>query len=120
MYETLIMLKPEASFSLDDLEQLVRKLVSKSVERKASAVILSLDSSYLQIDYSNASHVIEESREMAERYSLNCQDCAERFEMHADDMDMDFFNDYLVINEHLEKTNKFIIFDPNQGKLFGS
>jgi hypothetical protein len=31
--------------------------------------------------------------------------------------EMDLFNDYLMINERLQKTGKVIIFDPQDGKL---
>ena len=37
--------------------------------------------------------------------------------MGGDDVEMTLFNDYLLINERLQKTGHFVIFDPQEGKL---
>ena len=40
--------------------------------------------------------------------------------MNGEDADMDLFNDYLLVNERLDATGHFFVFDPTEGKLFGT
>ena len=122
MYEMLIMLKPDATFSCDEMATILRnvgQLSGKTVECLGTSVTLKSGDAYLQVDFSNAPHVIEESKEIAVACDIPCHRCAVRFEMNGDDPDMDLFNDYLLVNERLDSTGNFFIFDPSEGKLFG-
>ena len=123
MYETLIMLKPETRFSVDELERVVRDVAAGgtgAVERNGSSIILKTPASYLQIDYSEAPSVLEESEEISRRFGLECRRCRSRFEMHGEDVDMQLFNDYVLINERLGSTHKFFIFSQAEGKPFST
>jgi hypothetical protein len=71
----------------------------------------------LDLVWHNAGHVVEESNEIAERFGVPSQGCRARFEMAGDDPDMELFNDYLLINERLQDTGKFVIFDTQECKL---
>lgn len=120
MYDTLIMLKPEASFTVDQLYALVMEVVASGeaiVERDVEAIRITTDSATLNIDWNDDAHVIEESHEIAAEFGVPSQGCPARFEMAGDDPDMDFFNDYLIINEKLQATGKFVIFDTQEGRL---
>ena len=122
MYDTLIMLKPDATFSPDEMAMVLRNVAQsggRTVECRGTSVIRKSGGAYLQVDFSNGPHVIEESKEIAVAYGIPCDHCAARFEMNGDDPDMDLFNDYLLVNERLEATGNFFIFDPIEGKLLG-
>jgi hypothetical protein len=120
MYDTLIMLKPDASFTVDELHALVADVTrtkSAAVEREGSHVRVAVGSASLLIAWHNAAHIVEESNEIAERFGVPSQGCRARFEMAGDDPDMELFNDYLLINERLQATGKFVIFDTQECKL---
>jgi len=121
MYETIIMLKPEATFTVDELQTVVERVAQTGkrsvVQRKGSTVRVTQGKAILDICWNNSAHVLTESNEIAKRFGIPSQGCRGRFEMRADDPDMDLFNDYLIINEHLEETGKFVIFDIHERKL---
>jgi hypothetical protein len=120
MYDTLIMLKPDASFTVDELHALVVDVMNSkaaAVEREGNHVRVTTGSGSLDIVWHNAGHVVEESNEIAERFGVPSQGCRARFEMAGDDPDMELFNDYLLINERLQDTGKFVIFDTQECKL---
>ena len=76
--------------------------------------------SRLTIEFNDAPHVVEESQEIAEAFGIPCGQCDARFEMSGDDPDMELFNDYLLVNERLDAAGCFFVFDPTEGKLFGT
>jgi hypothetical protein len=120
MYETLIMLKPGAAFTVDELHTVVVEVLRSGrgvVERKGSRVRVTAGSGSLDIAWHDAAHVVEESNEIAERFGVASQGCRGRFEMEGNDPDMELFNEYLLINERLQKTGKFVIFDTQECKL---
>ncbi|MGB1765106.1 hypothetical protein [Alloalcanivorax xenomutans] len=120
MYDTLIMLKPEASFTVDQLYALVMEVVASgeaTVERDVEAIRITADSATLNIDWNDDAHVVVESNEIAAEFGVPSQGCPARFEMAGDDPDMDLFNDYLIISEKLQATGKFVIFDTQEGRL---
>lgn len=120
MYNTLIMLKPGASFTVDELHALVVDVMKSGeavVEREGSHVRVTAASGSLDIAWHNAAHVVEESDEIAERFGVPSHGCKSRFEMAGDDPDMELFNDYLLINERLQASGKFVIFDTQECKL---
>lgn len=120
MYDTLIMLKPDESFTVDELHALVfdaMRTGSAAVEREGGRVRVTAGSGSLDIAWHNAAHVVEESIEIAERFGVPSQGCRARIAMAGDDPDMELFNDYLLINERLQATGKFVIFDTQECKL---
>jgi hypothetical protein len=120
MYDTLIMLRPEASFTVDELYRIALDVVktgSGTVVRQGNLVSVSAGGGQIHVGWSDAAHVVEESNEIAEKYGVPSQGCRGRFEMAGDDPDMDLFNEYLIINQRLQKTGKFVIFDTQECKL---
>jgi hypothetical protein len=120
VYETLIMLKPGSTFSVDDLERIALDIAASdgaAVERKHSRVRITAGSAILDIAWDAAPHVAEESNEIAERYAIPCEGCRGRFEMEGDDPEMELFNSYLMINERLQAIGCFVIFDSQECKL---
>ncbi|WP_425616729.1 hypothetical protein NA78x_000383 [Anatilimnocola sp. NA78] len=123
MYDTLIMLKPGATFATDDLHRIVSDVAKSGqakVERSGGQIRLVADGGFIEIGSNDAPHVLQESDEIAKRFSIPCQGCSKRFEMTSEDPEMDLFNDYLMINEQLQSTGLFTIFDTQECKfLFG-
>jgi hypothetical protein len=120
MYDTLIMLKPNASFTIDELYTLVIEVMktgSAAVERGDSWVRVTAGSGSIDIAWHNSAYVIEESNEIAGCFGVPSQGCRARFKMTGDDPGMELFNDYLLINKRLQATGKFVIFNTQEGKL---
>lgn len=117
MYDTLARLKPGESFTVEDLHRLVvevTRATSAAVERTNQLVSVTLKGGRLDIGWSNAAHVLEESNEIAEQFGAASRGCKGRFEMAGNDPAMELFNSYLLINERLQKTGKFVIFDTQE------
>ena len=120
MYDTLIMLKPNSTFSVDALHQLVQEVLQSSpaaVEHDGNWIKIILGKGRIFIYSSSEPHVIEESNEIAERFRVPSHGCLARFEMNGEDPEMELFNDYLLINERLQKAGNFVIFDTQECKL---
>ncbi len=123
MYETLIMLKPDQQFSMTEMEQLVQDVCSNGqAQVSLSGETLHVEDSgaVLMISFSDGDWVAEEAQELAQRKNLPTQGVTVRYEMNGRDEDMQLYNDYLLINERLDATGKFIIFDQFTGQLFGT
>ncbi|MGZ4043154.1 MAG: hypothetical protein ACXVNM_00110 [Bacteroidia bacterium] len=74
----------------------------------------------LYVRYSNESHIKKESQEMAESFAMDKPEkhsiaaCSARFEMSADpDINMDYFNDSLFVQEKIENFKNVYVFDSN-------
>ena len=120
MYDTLIMQKPGTSFTVDELHNLVLDLMQfgdAEIERNGSHVRVALGSAFLDIIWHDAPHVLKESAEIAQEFGVPSDGCTARFEMAGEDPEMELFNDYLLINERLQETGKFFIFDTQECKL---
>jgi hypothetical protein len=121
VYETLLMLKPGQSFTPKEMAALVREVSAAGEGRfesqRGSCAIRAQDA-YLQIDFADGVHIKQESGEIAAEFGIPCANCTVRYEMEGNDPDMQFFNDYLLINEKLYVTGKFVIFDQVEGKEF--
>jgi hypothetical protein len=120
VYETLAILKPTATFSLDDLERIVRDVAASGdaeVSRSGRTVRIVRGEAYLEISENSDDYVPEECNEIADQLSIPRQNFPKRYEFAAEDPDMELFNDYLLVAERLQKTGNFVIFDRNQGKL---
>ena len=77
-----------------------------------------------RLHFENQPHVIEDSREIAERFASNRADqeriaaCDRRITTAADpDPDMSHFNHYIYVMETLESIKGIYVFDPNDGKF---
>ena len=120
MYDTLIMLKPNATLRIDDLHRLVCDVAAargSQVECDSTCVRVVAGSASLVIAWSDAPQVIEESNDIAKQFAIPCTGCHTRLEMNGDDPDMELFNDYLLINERLQETGQVVIFDPQECTL---
>lgn len=120
MYDTLIMIKPGATFTVDEMLDVVQSVSATgagSVELNGSTIRLTSGAGILEIAPNSSSYVVEESNDIAERFKIPCRDCTSRYEMSGDDAEMELFNDYLIINERLQERGKFVIFDPQECKL---
>jgi hypothetical protein len=120
MYDTLIMLKPNATIRIEDVHRLVSEVAASGecrIEHDGSCIHLIDGSASLVIGWSDAPHVIEESNDIAKQFAIPCTGCHTRLEMNGDDPDMELFNDYLIINERLQETGQVIIFDTEECKL---
>ncbi len=120
MYETLAMLKPGASYSLDDLERLVTEVAQSgeaAVSRSGKTVRMVDGEAYVTFTENKAPYVVVESNDIAAKFAMPCKGCPSRFEIGGDDPEMELFNDYLLVAERLQGTGLFVIFDPHQCKL---
>ena len=120
MYDTFIMLKPDASCAVEELHALVSDVMKSgagTVERKGNHVRVTSGTGSLEIAWHDSAYVADESDEIAERFGVPSEGCRAQFEMAGDDPDMELFNDYLLTNERLQATGKFVIFDRHDRKL---
>src|SRR4051794_26607361 len=95
MYDTLIMVKPEASFTVDELHALVvdvNRSGSAAVERHGSRMRVTAGSGLLDIEWDSGGHVVVESNEIAGRFGVPSKGCRARFVMTGDDPDMELFD----------------------------
>lgn len=121
MYAILAMIKDGVRFSSDDLHDVLLDITrtgKASLTRNGNLFHLVSGDGTLDLAIANEPHVEIESNEIAESYSIPCQGSCSRIEMSGDDPDMELFNDFLLINERLQATGNFVIFDPQECKLF--
>ena len=120
MYEVLAMVKPDALFTPDDMESMLRKICTASgreLMRSGPAFTIRAEDAELRIFCRSGPDVVEESNDMAEYFGIPCEDCAARYEISGDDFNMVLLNGYILINEWLQETKRFVLFDSQQGKL---
>jgi hypothetical protein len=123
MYETLMMIKPGEEFSMKAMADLVTKVCQSGeaeVKQTGGGIRVSLQEASLMIHYADGDWVAIESEELAARFNLPVSGCLTRFEMTGRDDDMLLYNEYLLINERLEDTGLFVVFDQFSGKRFGT
>lgn len=118
MYEALVMLKPGNTFSVDEMEALVKKVTAATVRRESDSVIVETESAGFDIDYNDEPYVVEESIEITGDSGIDCYASTVRFEVQGEDPEMELFNDYLLVMETLDKMDKFVIYDPTEGIEF--
>ena len=120
MYDTLAMIKPDASFTNDDLQRVllaVTRSGSETVAQTGTGFQIHLGQALLRINRGDEPHVVAESDEITKQFGSPCRGCRSRLEMAGDDPNMDLFNTYLLLNERLQDTGKFVIFDTQQMSL---
>lgn len=120
MYETFAMLKPTATFSLDELERVVRAVADSGdaeVSRSGRKIRMSIGEAVLEIGENSDDYVAEECNEIADQLSIPRQNFPKRYEFAAEDPELELFNDYLLVAERLQQTGKFVIFDCNNGTV---
>jgi len=78
----------------------------------------------LYVKYNNEPHVVKESMKLAESFAMDkpqksaISACRARFEMSADpDINMDYFNDSLFVQEKIENFKNVYVFDSNAGSF---
>lgn len=121
MYDILAMIKPNAAFSLDEMANVLQQVCKSgdgNLAQDDTTFTISANEAELHVGFSDEPHVLEESNEIAAEFDIPCSGCAARYEMSGDDPDMELFNDFLLINERLEESGCFVLFDPVEGKLF--
>lgn len=129
MYEALILIDPEMVITAEQVAVALREYYQgKHYQGKQDApteivhagqsIKLVWDGYTLELYRSSASHVLEESMEIAQRFGQmhSSRDrialCACRFEMSGDDdADMHRFNDYLFVGEQLSRLGRVYRFD---------
>jgi hypothetical protein len=122
MYEMLMMLKPGEAFSVESMEALVRAVCHNDevgVFRRDDTITVKDDDAQIIISFSDGDWVAEEARELADHFGVPSAGCIERYEMSGNDPEMVLFNVFLLINERLDSTGLFILFDCFSGDLFG-
>lgn len=120
-YQTLILLRRDSGASL--------RRACESLEQSGAfhASILSLRSDHIALDFADwrlsirlasGAHVIEESRDIVQRYGSDRDDqavlatCDTRFELDGGaDPDMEHFNDYVLIVERLTDAFRGVAFE---------
>ena len=120
MYDTLMMLKPNVSLTTDELHSIlidITRSMSRNVERDGNRLRVTTEGACLAITWNDSPHVMEESNEIAERFGVPSRGCRARFEMAGEDPDMELLNDYMLINEELQATGNFVIFDTQECRL---
>lgn len=120
MYEVLAMIKPESSFSVDEMAELLEAVCAAAnhkLTRVENVFMITNGDAELQLEYSDEAFVVDESNDIADRFKVPCSNCAARIEMAGNDPDMVLFTDYLLINENLESTEQFILFDPQECRM---
>jgi hypothetical protein len=120
MYEVLAMIKPGSAFTPDEMAAILQAAcgrLGRDVRRQGSRFTITAEGAEICLELSEASHVVVESNEIAEKFGIPCAGCVARYEMSGDDPDMVLFDDYLLINEGLEETGRFVLFDPHECRL---
>ncbi|MCP4148165.1 MAG: hypothetical protein GY757_10490 [bacterium] len=125
-YYVLILIDESTDFSLTGLkEKLEEKINDFKFRVSAHELIASKGDWELVLSDSNESHVIIESKELAELHPdwpniERVKVCRRRLELSswADDSSMDHFNTYVLILEIIHKFSGVLLaFDPRDGKI---
>lgn len=121
MYETLLLLKPNSTTTLDEVEQALRLIAASggaTVERRSNSVVYRKVDGYLQVALNQGPSVLEESREIAgDTGFVDCGVCDIRYEVGGDDAEMSLLNDYCLLLEAFEAMGCFYIFDQIEGRM---
>jgi hypothetical protein len=128
-YEALILLPPHSGASLNAAHASLRSSASfddttVTLTSTPDSVELTSGRWHLVIGLASGPHVLEESREIAQRYGAARGDqallasCGTRFELESDaDSEMEHFNDYVLVVEHLTAAFHGVAFDPRAGEF---
>lgn len=121
MYDALVLVDPSSPITFQDVEKVLRARsfsVPPAIQATADHLIVTLNGYHLKLWWAAGPHVRQESAELANEHAKGhpARDrialCSTRIEVSGDeDMDMDYFNDYVFILEELEKIGTVYIFD---------
>jgi hypothetical protein len=123
-YQALIMLPPDSGASLNAAYARLRSSgsfdsTSLTLASTPNSIELTSGRWHLVIGLASGPHVLEESREIAQRYGAARSDQTllassdTRFELESDaDPEMEHFNDYVHMVEHLTAAFQGVAFDP--------
>ncbi len=125
MYSAFGLLTSRSDFTMAEASRrLSAKLPAFKVEHQGDTIVLSVADWEIHLTLNESSHVIDESREMAERIggaedAKDIQSSARRVELSSDipDPEMEHFNDYLLAIEVLQSFNGLIAVDPREPSL---
>lgn len=131
MYELLLLTSTHSLPSLSKLAAALRaEFASLQPPQKIATVIqgekltVTIDGYHFYIHFSCDSHVLDESREIAEQHALSHPDRAAigladcRFELTSDDdPDMDHFNDMIVVCDAAQTLGQTFVFDSQSGEF---
>lgn len=126
MYESLILIDPDADITTEALAAELRRFYGDDEERPeinvyGESIALSWPEYRLMVHRSMEAHVAIESRELAQlgggrsdRIAL----CHTRFETSGEvDTEMEHFNDYLYVGEAAERLGIVFRFDQSSGEF---
>lgn len=128
-YSYLILLAPDTDATIEGLKSNLDSFYANDertvkIDLNGNDLTVNIDGYNLYVHYSNESHVIEESEEIANDAAIGLKEfdviksCTSRFELHGDpDYDMDYFNDSLYLQEEMEKFKGVFIFDTMDGNF---
>jgi len=128
-YQALILLPSNSGASLDATHDRLRSSgafdrTGLTLTRTPDSIELAMGHWHLVIGLASGPHVLEESREIAQRYGAARGDqallasCDTRFELESDaDPEMEHFNDYALVVEHLTAVFHGVAFDPRAGEF---
>src|SRR4030095_2714852 len=119
MYETMIMVQADCTFSVEEMYALAcQACPGADVHRSGNWIEVKDDDETLTIKFNSDDYVVEESNEIGHKYDRPCVGSTARYEMWgSDDPDMALFNSYFSINKRLQENGKFVIFDEVNGNF---
>lgn len=126
MYESLIMIDKRSSISFDTLVNQIKEKYSSidntSIVVENEKLDITIRGWRLSVDYSEDSHVVEESKGLADQLvgelKTKVGTCTSRFEVSSDeDENMDFFNEYCILQQEIEELGTVYIFDCVSGEF---
>jgi hypothetical protein len=126
-YQCFGLISPKSYINLESLKSKIdaeysRSTVPGETILKGQKLHVKIEHYQFYIVLATGSHVLEESVEMAAyakddpEKMADIQLCTKRFEMYGDpDPNMDFFNDFLLMQECMQAMGPVHIFDPQSG-----
>ena len=131
-YVVLALITPQADADFASVSEAIRTVYERrqipvQIEQHDKHCILYFDAWSFRIYWEDEPHVLVESQEIAVKFPSTGIDpaviasCAQRITTAGDsDPDMLHFNDYVYVLEVLERFKGVYLFDPNDGKYFGT
>ncbi len=130
MYQTLILIDPDATITSDAIEAALEKIYPRTsdaspvVTRSGSTFKVTWPGFFLELHRSELPHVLEESEEIAQQFASGRPEqdrisrCDSRVEIAGgDDPGMDYFNDYCVVVGEIEGLGTVYTFDQGSAEF---
>ncbi len=114
------MIKPESELPVSEMQAMLEKLCltdhSLELSQGDSGFVIRRGQSAISILFSQEPHVVEESKEIAEAFAVPCEGCYSRYELEAEVVDDEIFNDFIILIDILAARSELVLFDAVQGK----